>query len=109
MQTAFLPIEWLLDELAWGPGGGEPLLEELDEGGPGGKVLEVHCTQGVWLAPCDGSQHASAMDAMRHELTRHLADCGATAGEGVDQGPLAEEEMEELLAHIEYRGTVNAG
>ena len=46
-----------------------------------GDTLGVTWTGNVWQAPCNGTQHARAKNAMREELRRYLSDCGETMTE----------------------------
>ena len=40
-----------------------------------GDKLKIHWDGNVWVAPCNGTQHARAEAAMRQELYRYLSDC----------------------------------
>lgn len=51
----------------------------------GGDVITVAWNGNVWVAPCCGSQHARAVEAMRVELTRYLSDCGEMTEESLDE------------------------
>lgn len=58
-----------------------------------GDELKVIWTGSVWQAPCCGSQHARAKDAMRVELERYLSDCGEDVSEMAD-------EIDDMLGNI---------
>jgi hypothetical protein len=50
-----------------------------------GDILEVYWTGSVWQAPCNGTQHAHAKDAMREELETYLSICGEDIDEMSDE------------------------
>lgn len=59
-----------------------------------GDILKVRWTGNVWRTPCNGSEHSSAVAAMRSELETYLRECGQDPED-------SEDEVEALLEGIQ--------